>query len=758
MYPLYMGESLLHHGFSLLPVRGAQDSSAPKAAALDWKVFQHRRATVGDVATWTQLKDWQIAIATGRISGVVVIDFDDMDLWIRFSSANPHLIRGKLIVRTRRGIHLYIPVATTGSPIQSTHKELWGLQADGRYVIAPRSVIDGHTYTIIAGSLETMPAPTPGQLKEILAWLQPDGASAPVGAAVQPVLPGIGRDRLELIQAMRAYFADLVSVGRNNAAFKTLTWARDRGLSHSECLALLADFIAAPGDAIESERSRTREFMATLRSAFSRPAREARAAPVRLPDSVRQALSRLKLTHIWRILDLLFGAGIRPGQTVTRKEALAACGDHLGERNVWRALSNNLYFQLIKGKGSLALSPNTYGVEPERQCESSEIRGEKCKYSRGTKLQLNAHSNKGRPPHLYLIPTIETIARLVGIQKPRWSSPIKHSSTKEARIRTYEAKIKHKPGIYANATRAGWLGVSPKTIKRYDRELKIVARPQYEEVPLASWNVESLPDAAMGHWLQSDGKRYPTVPALAHKLVKQGRVSLVKQLPNYICTAEHLQQQKQTVIARTQAADVPMVQPVAMPQIAAKTPQKAIHKPVMERKPLQPTEPLFKASKVAVEHRPADLVQPVDNGYPDDALRNLKRQWAMLAGVGISSTTTKSDRLELVHRVMPGAGEQMSDRDYGYLLDAHPRRMLMWLRKRIGDPAYTHDDVARLYKLMGGEMTRKKAVALFSQFGRNKTLRCAEFVSGKPDIQSKPAYLITCLRADQRMAALLGGH
>lgn len=753
MSTLYMGETLLRHGFSLIPVRGAKDSSAPKAAALDWKVFQHRPPLLGQVAVWIDFEHWELAIATGRVSGVVVIDFDDMDLWISFSSANPHLIRGKLIVRTRRGIHLYIPVATAGAPIQSTHKELWGLQADGRYVVAPGSEIDGHTYTIIAGSLETMPAPTPGQLKEILAWLQPNSAPAPAGAAVQPVLPGIGRDRLELIQAMRAYFADLASAGRNNALFKALTWARDRGLSHSECLALLADFIAAPGDAIESERSRTREFMATLRSAFSRPAREVKAAPARLPDSIRQALSRLKLTHIWRILDLLFGAGIRPGQTITRKFALSVCGEQLGERNVWRALSNNLYFQLIKGKGSLALSPNTYGVEPERPGESSEIRGEKCKYSRGTKLQLNAHSNKGRPPHLYLIPTIETVARLVGIQKPRWSSPIKHSSTKEARLKTYEAKIKHKPGTYANATRAGWLGVSLKTIKRYDRELKIVARPQYEEVPLASWNVESLPEAAMGHWLQADGKRYPTVPALAHKLLKAGRVSLVKQLPNYICTAEHLQQQKQTAIARTQAVDVQAVQP----SLAAKTPQKAIHKPVIERKPLQPTEPLFKAPKAAVEHRLADLPEALDNGYPDDALRNLKRQWAMLAGVGISSTTTKSERLELVHRVMPGAGEQMSDRDYGYLLDAHPRRMLMWLRKRIGDPAYTRDDVARLHRLMGGELTRKKAVALFSQFGRSKTLRCAEFVSSKEGIQSRPAYLITCLRADQRMAALLGG-
>ena len=92
---------------------------------------------------------------------------------------------------------------------------------------------------------------------------------------------------------------------------------------------------------------------------------------------------------------------------------------------------------------------------------------------------------------------------------------------------------------------------------------------------------------------------------------------------------------------------------------------------------------------------------------------------------------------------MPDADQHMSDHQYGYLLDDTPRRMLMWLRKRVGDPAYTQDDVKKIHKLMGGELTRKKAMAMFAEYGKAKTLRAAEFVAGKEGIQNKPAYLIT---------------
>lgn len=789
MSSLYMGETLLRQRFSLIPLRGSKDSSEPKAPAIAWKQhpyqYDQRRARLGDVAQWLDQGKWELGIVCGRISGVIVLDFDTMDLWQRFSTEMAHIVRDKLIVRTKRGIHLYIPVATSGAPIPKKKGKGWDLQGDGFYVVAPGSEINGHTYTILSGDLDQMPAPTPGQLKEILAWLDAltDGAPALAAVVVQPVLLGIERDRNEMIQAMRTRFSSKVdsSDGRNNALFESLTWGRDRGLSSADCMGILADFLKAPGED-EPESQRMKEFEKTLKSAFSRPARPVGAAPARLPDSARQALARRDLMHVWRLLDGLYSAGYRPGQVITRKIALATCGELLGERNVWRALSDVKFFHRVEGKGSPAPSPNAYGVEPGKALEKQEMDSEgleKCKYSRGQILQLNGHCNRGRPPHLYLIPSVDAVCRLLGISKPRWCSPIQHRSSKSARMALYYAKIAHKPGVYSTSALANWFGVCKSTIKTYTRELRLIKRPQYTEMPVASWNVESLPEPRMGVWLQQHGDRYPTVPALAEKLLKKGRVSLVKQLPNLICTAEYLQQQKQAAIARIQAAHKPQQgiteQQAAMPnkapqtpaqaqQIGAaplkpiitpnKTPQKAIQKPVESHEDNHPLADLFKPQKADVWPL-SEVIPSPDNGYPDDAMRTLKREWRLTAG---SSFTVKSDRLELVQRVMPDASKVMSDHQYGYLLDDTPRRMLMWLRKKVGDPAYTRDDVKKIHKLMGGELTRKKAMAMFAEYGKAKTLRAAEFVAGKEGIQNKPAYLITCLRADKRMAALLGGR
>lgn len=761
MFSLYMAERLFRTSFSLIPLRGMKDSSAPKVPPIDWKIYQQRRAIKEQVTDWIAVQGWQLGVVTGRVSGVVVLDFDSMELWQRFSTEMPHIVRNKLIVRTKRAFHLYIPVATSGAPIPNKKGHKWELLADGRYAVAPGSEIAGHTYTILTGDLDQLPAPQPGQLKEILAWFEPASPTQQpaIIPTAQPTLPGIERDHKELIQAMRTRFSSMIdsSGGRNNALFSSLTWGRDRGLDHAECMALLGDFLNAPG-AEETQAHRMREFDKTLRSAFSRPARpvDQGTAPARLPDSARQAFARRDLMHIWRLLDGLFMAGIRPGQVITRKQALACCGAMMGERNVWRALSDTKFFRRVEGKGSPAPTPNAYGVEPGTD-ESSEKEMDKCKYSRGKILQLNVHCNKGRPPHLYSIPSVEAVCRLLGISKPRWCSPIQHRSSKEARMALYYQKISHKPGRYANATLAGWFGVCAKTIKNYERELKIIRRPQYEEAPLASWNMESLPEPRMGVWLQQHGDRYPTIPALAQKLLKRGRVSLVKQLPNHISTAEYHQQQRAAAIARMRAVDAPSVQPTAAPEIAPKTPQKLVQKPVLVQGDEKALYSLFKPQKAVTPRVSADLEQqsalPLpDNGYPDDAMRVLKREWRNTAG---SDWTVKSDRLELVQRVMPSAGKVMSDHQYGYLLDKTPRRMLMWLRKRVGDPLYTREDVQKLHRLMGGELTRKKAAEMFAQYGRAKTLRAAEFVSQKQGIQNKPAYLITCLRADARMAALM---
>ena len=67
----------LARGFSVIPVGQDKRPLLPT-----WKEFQNRRPTAADVENWfQQYKPTGIAIVTGRISGLVVLDVEaDVDL------------------------------------------------------------------------------------------------------------------------------------------------------------------------------------------------------------------------------------------------------------------------------------------------------------------------------------------------------------------------------------------------------------------------------------------------------------------------------------------------------------------------------------------------------------------------------------------------------------------------------------------------------------------------------------------------------
>ena len=191
-------------------------------------------------------------------------------------------------------------------------------------------------------------------------------------------------------------------------------------------------------------------------------------------------------------------------------------------------------------------------------------------------MQLNKN-RRGRPEHLYTVPAPEDVCRVLNVDGPRWSSPIQHTTSREARMALYAAKITHQPGRYSNAALSRWFGVSINTLKAYERDLNIVRRAQYEEAPLAGWNLDGLPKVQMGVWLQTpDGRRYPTEAHIAADLLTRVRVSLVRQRPNFICTITYLEQQRDKALARTREAaaqaNKQRTMCVSSPAKAAKTP------------------------------------------------------------------------------------------------------------------------------------------------------------------------------------------
>ena len=68
---LIIAEELLSRGWNTIPIIKGQ-----KIPAVDWKPYQEKRVTLDDLNEWFGGTDNEIAVVTGKISGITVIDLD----------------------------------------------------------------------------------------------------------------------------------------------------------------------------------------------------------------------------------------------------------------------------------------------------------------------------------------------------------------------------------------------------------------------------------------------------------------------------------------------------------------------------------------------------------------------------------------------------------------------------------------------------------------------------------------------------------
>jgi len=121
-----------HHGFSVIPV------NFDKKPLLEWKEYQRRRPTLKELYQWFYKDQKNIAIVTGRISDLIVLDIDGEE-------GQQSLKENKLLpldetpcVKTGRGYHLYYHYR---DGVKNLVKILPGidLRSEGGYVVAPPS-------------------------------------------------------------------------------------------------------------------------------------------------------------------------------------------------------------------------------------------------------------------------------------------------------------------------------------------------------------------------------------------------------------------------------------------------------------------------------------------------------------------------------------------------------------------------------------------------------------------------------------------
>jgi P4 family phage/plasmid primase-like protien len=129
---------LIELGFSVFPVelRGKRPLGA-------WKAFQTVRPPIEQVRQWAS-RPSNIGIATGAVSGLLVLDLDSADA---IEEAERRGIPDTVTVRTAKGRHVYFrhPGGTIGN--RAGLLPGWDIRGDGGYVVAPGSVHEsGATY------------------------------------------------------------------------------------------------------------------------------------------------------------------------------------------------------------------------------------------------------------------------------------------------------------------------------------------------------------------------------------------------------------------------------------------------------------------------------------------------------------------------------------------------------------------------------------------------------------------------------------
>jgi len=305
----------LTRGWSVIPVYGASDPTQAKVAAVRWSAYKHSRCTDADVYQWCVERGYGgLAVVTGRISSLAVLDFDDRARFDEFQQEYSDLAE-TYTVETRRGVHLYFKIF---SSVQVESRKVAGvdLQFDGRYVVAPPTVIDGHQYRVIRDMAPK--TVTQAEVQHIYAFLEAtnqENAPAPISVLSADVSNGVQLTGRELVAL---YLRQATRMGRNNALFQASLRARDAGWPLEQVVACLANIHAhQPVNSVhhtETSERRYREAIGTIKSVFSRPACQRRNLTGQLSNSIRETLLKDGQTHTLRVIEGLQLRGVQPGQ------------------------------------------------------------------------------------------------------------------------------------------------------------------------------------------------------------------------------------------------------------------------------------------------------------------------------------------------------------------------------------------------------------------------------------------------------------
>ncbi|MEI6127560.1 MAG: bifunctional DNA primase/polymerase [Pseudomonadota bacterium] len=222
-----------------------------------WEKYQNTLPSEEELIGWfTEYPDANIAVITGKISNVFVVDIDSMDVFNRLKQENR--IPKTPMVTTGKGYHLYIKYPNYEVRNKSNTKIKIDIRGQGGYVVAPFSTHGtGRQYSWVEGrsifDIET--APCEGWIADYLKGIDPFQQKNPEAEkAVYDLhsdLETIFSDVPQIIAAAsdkaKTDFATVVTNGcdegeRNDTATRLIGRYLGKGLTPDEVWTIIQDW------------------------------------------------------------------------------------------------------------------------------------------------------------------------------------------------------------------------------------------------------------------------------------------------------------------------------------------------------------------------------------------------------------------------------------------------------------------------------------------------------------------------------------
>ena len=523
----------LHAGHSVIPVWGDADPARAKMPVFSWGQYQVQRPTEGDLQTWFKNGNaGGLALVCGRVSNLMVLEFDDPAAAAAFADACPDLLRTRTIISAGRRLPHYYYRPPAGADWRGRgaagRAELRG---SGQYVLTFPTSISGRAYTV-AGAYPIM-EPDAEQWQRLLDFLAGFGSRPKSDPDPLPEPePEPAPTRPDAAALIATYHQWLTRTGsRNEALYRAARAAHNAGWLQADAEnALLLPFVttAAPaGHAPETDAARATEGRRTVASAFAAPRQPLTAAGKGLPTAARERLLQAGQVATARTLDALYMAGWEPGRAFTEREAVTAVAPFGLSRSAVRAALTRA--PASPSSGGINLYAFDIVTEPRPNAPN-------CCAVKGCKTR---QIKRGPAARQFVLPAPADVCAHFGVDDRR-SDPLAADDLKTAaayRKAVNRALIRRRPGQYSKGWLADRVGVSRSTLHRYvKQDAHIVVSKQVSRQPVTRATLALVPEELekgdWGRWLEdSDCKRYPARRVIAARLLDMGRAVV-------LCTQE----------------------------------------------------------------------------------------------------------------------------------------------------------------------------------------------------------------------------